>query len=233
MHPYDEDEYLAVIATTDEPKASLNWSSNPRPASTIDNECAFPAGRAPIQRIEELPFILDSGATCHISPEVSDFKNLRSTPRHPVKGLCGTAVYAVGMGDIELRIANGHTLKLTDALYIPESSVRLISILALNKSGNYTTHFDSTGCWVTNPSNTTLVRGTLSGKRLYVLTTKTPSVMHAKPKPTHSALFTHTPDIETWHRRLGHCNTRSISRNGQEWCVPRYAHRPVIAPSQM
>src|ERR1700677_1089862 len=172
MPPYDEAEYLAVIATTDEPKASLNWSSNQRPAGTIDNECAFPAGRAPIQRIEELPFILDSGATCHISPEASDFKNLRSTPRRPVKGLCGTAVYAVGMGDIELRIANGHTLKLTDALYIPESSVRLISILALNKSGNYTTHFDSTGCWVTNHSNTTLVRGTLSGKRLYVLTTK-------------------------------------------------------------
>ena len=139
---------------------------------------------------------------CHISPEVSDFKTLTSIPRCPVKGLAGSAVYAMGMGDIELRITGGHMLKLTDTLYIPESSVRLISILALNKSGNYTTHFNSNGCWVTNKANMTLIRGALSeAKHLYILTTQTPSVQHE------SALLSRVPDIETWHRRLGHCNT--------------------------
>jgi hypothetical protein len=77
-------------------------------------------------------------------------------------------IYAMGISDIELCIAGGHTLKLVSALYIPESSVRLISILTLNRSGNYTTHFDSDGCWVTNKSNTTLICGTLSNlKHLY------------------------------------------------------------------
>ncbi|KAN0141413.1 hypothetical protein V8E53_000658, partial [Lactarius tabidus] len=69
------------------------------------------------------PFILDTSAMCHISPEASDFKVLKAIPHRPIKGLCGSATYAVGMGDIDLHIAGGHTLKLTDVLYIPESSV--------------------------------------------------------------------------------------------------------------
>ena len=215
MPAYDEQEYMAVIATTDEPRASLDWTSHVRLTSS---ECALTANA----KTDELPFILDSGATCHISPLTSDFKVLRSIPRRPVKGLCGTAIHAIGMGDIELRIAGGHVLKLTDVLYIPESSVRLISILALNRSGSYTTHFDSNGCWVTNKSNTTLVRGSLSGKRLYVLTTKTPAP-RTKAPDTQSALFARVPDVETWHRRLGHCNTRAIvemAKNGVSQGMP-------------
>ena len=211
MPSYDEEEYMAVIASTDDAHVSLNWDSHTKP--TIESagfiSSTFPR-RSPLARMDELPFILDSGATCHISPEVSDFKTLTSIPRHPIKGLNGSAVYAVGVGEIELRIAAGHVLKLTNVLYIPESSVRLISILALNKSGDYTTHFDSNGCWVTNKSNTTLVRGSLSGsKRLYVLSTKTPYVQHKSPR-SDSALHARTPDLETWHRRLGHCNLRAI-----------------------
>jgi transposase InsO family protein len=191
MPPYDEDEYIAVIATTDASKQP-------------DYAYAEPS---PITRSIDLPFILDSGATCHISPEASDFTTLNPIPRRPVKGLAGAAVYAIGIGDIELRVTGGHTLKLTDALYIPESSVRLVSILALNKSGNYTTHFDSNGCWVTNKANATLVRGALSeAKRLYVLATNTPLIQ----RQPESALLSRVPDIETWHRRLGHCNTRAI-----------------------
>ena len=60
---------------------------------------------------------------CHISLEASDFKNLRSIPSHPVKGLSGPAVYTTGMGNIEIHIAGGHTLKLVDALYIPDANV--------------------------------------------------------------------------------------------------------------
>ena len=148
---------MAVIATSDDACVSLNWDSH---ASPVTESAGFisstPPHRSPLARIIELPFLLDSGTTCHISPEASDFKVLTSIPCHPVKGLNGSAVYAVGVGEIELRIAAGHVLKLTNVLYIPESSVRLISILALNKSGNYTTHFDSNGCWVTNKSNTTV-----------------------------------------------------------------------------
>jgi hypothetical protein len=106
---------------------------------------------------------------------------------------------------------SGHTLKLTDVLYISDSNVCLISVIALNRSNNYTTHFDSNNCWVTNKGNTVLVHGSISpSKRLYTLSTKTPFVQHQKQRPAESALYTRVPDIETWHRRLDHCNTRSI-----------------------
>ena len=58
------------------------------------------------------------------------------------------------------------------------------------------------------------MRGALStSKRLYVLTTKIPS-MQTQEKPddltTSTAFYTRVPDIETWHRRLGHCNVHLI-----------------------
>jgi hypothetical protein len=136
-------------------------------------------------------------------------------------------IYATGIGNIELWIAGGHTLKLIDALYIPASNVCLVSILALNKSGNYTTHFDSSGCWVTNKSNTTLVHGTLStSKCLYVLSKKMPYVQHQKQAmqmPNTLAFYTNVPDIETWHCHLGHCNARTIvdmAKNGVTQGMP-------------
>jgi hypothetical protein len=94
---------------------------------------------------------------CHISSEASDFKVLKSIPCHPMKVLGGSAVCTTGMGNINLCIVSGHTLKLTDVLYIPESKVHLISILTLNKGRNYTMHFNLDGCWVTNKSNYTQV----------------------------------------------------------------------------
>lgn len=58
------------------------------------------------------------------------------------------------------------------------------------------------------------MRGAISEKKhLYILNTKTPFIQrHKTPSnPTiNSAHITQVPDIETWHRRLGHCNTRSI-----------------------
>ena len=226
MPSYDEEEYLAMLAIVDNARTSVDWNTHTHEIDPTDftTEVAYSVGRAPITHIDEMPFILDSGSTCHISPHASDFKILHSTPRHPVKGLSGSAVFAVGVGEIELRIAAGHVLKLTDVLYIPDSSVRLISVLALNRSGDYTTHFNSTECWVTNKSNTTTVRGSDSeSKRLYVLTTKTPSVQHCKIPNTSTTLYMRIPDLETWHRRLGHCNTRSIvemAKNGVSQGMP-------------
>src|SRR6266403_6372679 len=50
-----------------------------------------------------LPFILDTGATCHISPVLSDFKSISPITLHPIKGLGGMSVNALGMGTIILK----------------------------------------------------------------------------------------------------------------------------------
>ena len=69
MPAYDEQEYMAIITTTDEPWASLNWTSHVHVASS---ECTLTANA----KTDKLPFVLNSGATCHISPPASDFKVL-------------------------------------------------------------------------------------------------------------------------------------------------------------
>jgi transposase InsO family protein len=107
-------------------------------------------------------------------------------------------------------VASGLRLSLTNVLYVPNSKIRLLSVSSLNRSGNYVTHFDSSSCWVTNRSGATIIRGALSSKRqLYTVTLTSASVTHVPRSPT--ALYaSRTPDVETWHRRLGHCNVRSI-----------------------
>ena len=197
MPTYDKEESIAIVAF-DDASTLVNWDINTSNLVECPNSLAYLASCSPLAYGKEMPFILNTSATCHISPEASDFKYLKSIPCHPVKGLSGLVVYTLGMGDKKLHIAGGHTLKLTNTLYIPASNVRLISIIALNRSGAYTTHFNLDTCWVTNKSNMTLVWGSISlPKCLYVLSTKEPLIQHQKHAVPSTVLYTRVPDIET------------------------------------
>ena len=97
------------------------------------------------------PFILDSGATIHISPDSSDFFDLKPIPPRTIKGIGGSSISATGIGKIRLRIAKGLKLTLEPALFVPEASVRLISVFVLGSGPQkLVSHFDGDGCWLTN-----------------------------------------------------------------------------------
>ena len=177
----------------------------------------------PIRSLSESPFFLDTGANAHISPERSDFKALRPIPPHPISGVGGTYIYAVGIGTIEIHIAGGHKLTLDNVLYAPASTVRLISVLTLNRSGRYTSHFDDNSFWLTNSGGATILRGNVhEGRKLYNLSLSNVKSIHKRNEPTAAdgpspnAVPTgafhanRTPNVETWHRRLGHCNVGAI-----------------------
>jgi hypothetical protein len=113
------------------------------------------------------PFIFDSGATCHILPEFSDFLMFCPVSSQPVLGLGGSAIYATGCGSVELLISDGQRLTLHKILFIPSSDVRLISVHALNAAGGYVSHFDTHSCWVTDCSDKLVARGhILPGRNL-------------------------------------------------------------------
>jgi hypothetical protein len=174
---------------------------------------AYSATRTPIDTLADSPFILNTGATCHISPVKSDFKSLRPIAPHPITGIGGAQVHATGMGSIELCIASNHKVVLEDVLFVPTSVIRLVSVLCLNCSGNYTSSFDSNSCWVTNKAGAVVLRGSvLKTHHLFGLTLHSPRVGHVHPAtPAHSAHYaTQTPDLETWHCRLGHCSNDTI-----------------------
>ena len=171
---------------------------------------AYAVSHPSLSRAGSIPFILDSGANCHISPKCGNFKTLNPIPPLTIKGSGGSSIQAIGMGTIKVCVGFGLRLSLMNVLFILNSKICLLSVSSLNRSGNYITHFDSTSCWVTNCSGTTIIRGTLSSTRhLYSVSLTSASVTHVPCSP--STLYaSRMPDVETWHRWLGHCNVRSI-----------------------
>jgi len=213
MSPHDKCKYKAYVAMNGPSHASVDWqtntSGNVASGATVQ-PVTFTAKHAPLSRIRTIPFILDSGVNCHISPERGDFKSLNPILPLTVNGFGGSSIQAIGMGTIEVSVASGLCLSLMNVLFVPNSKIHLLSVLSLNHGGNYVTHFDRTSCWVTNHGGATIIRGTLSpNHHLYIVSLASASVTHIPLKP--SALYaTCTPDVETWHHHLRHCNVRSI-----------------------
>jgi hypothetical protein len=130
---------------------------------------------------------------------------LKAVPPRSVKGVGGSSVWAIGIGDIKLHIGRGTHLILQNVLYIPEATVCLISIRCLTTDSNVIAHFNNTSCWLsTKSSGMTIARGTLlPQKNLYSL-----NILLAQAE--HVLIVHHTPTLETWHHRLGHANYQSI-----------------------
>ena len=81
-----------------------------------------------------LPFIIDSGASCHISLFLSNFKFITPIKPHPIIDLGDHSVSAVGMGMIKLQMPSDF-LSLHEALFVPTSGVHLLSVYLLGKDG--------------------------------------------------------------------------------------------------
>ena len=131
----ESDDFLhCTCVALSEPLSVFSASS----AFSISNPSPLPCNTSSRLDPSELPFIIDTGATCHISPFLSDFTTFKSIPPHPIKGLGSTSLNAVGMGTIDICTTSSSTLSLANALYVPDASVRLISVFLL---GNCNTHF--------------------------------------------------------------------------------------------
>ena len=205
MSTADRFEYDALFL--DNHSASINWYERRRSVSANDALVASMNTNAHTNLSMHFgPFILDSGATIHISPDTSDFFDLKPISPRTIRGIGGSSINATGIGKIRLRIAKGLEITLEPALFVPEASVRLISVFVLgSRPQKLVSHFDGDGCWLTNTSGATIASGNISPirKRLYMLDMNSPLVKH-------SFITTRVPDIETWHRRLGHVNYKSI-----------------------
>jgi hypothetical protein len=155
--PYGASDLLnfwAFIAVNDvPPKASLNWANYSKVTDLVNahaHVADLPSLPFLAMCLEEYPFVLDTGATCHISPECSDFQIIHPIQPHPIKGLRGACIYAVGVGSIELAVGNDQHLLLHNALFAPACSVWLISILSLNCNSKSISCFDEKTCWIIN-----------------------------------------------------------------------------------
>jgi hypothetical protein len=127
MSETDRFEYNALFL--EDHSASINWHEKRRVVSAGDALVASMNTNARTTlSVHAGPFILDSGATIHISPDASDFFELRPIPPRTIRGIGGSSISATGIGKIRIRIAKGLELTLEPALFVPEASVRLISV---------------------------------------------------------------------------------------------------------
>jgi hypothetical protein len=206
-------EFVAYQCVNEMSHISVDWSKHSTPVdlSLVPTEpITYTTSRTAMAHLPASPFILNSGANCHVSPECSDFKSLHPIPPINVKGFGSSTTKAVGMGSIEICVASGTKISLSNVLFIPSSTICLMSVSALNRSGNYTSHFDSDTCWVMNCSSATILCGAISGTwNFYMVNLQSACIAHSPTVPT--ALYTNCkPDIKTWHHCLGHINIRSI-----------------------
>ena len=215
----DLTDFTRYLTEYDVPKTSLDWGAFSHPVELVDCEAhaVTSVGSPALAKcLHDYPFLLDTRATCHISPEHSDFKTLRPIPPYPVKGLGGTSVYAIGLGTIELVVSSGNLIQLQNVLFVPASSVRLISVVTLNREGNYVSHFDSNSCWVTNQSGSILACSDIAPNcSLYTLISFVPRVAHfssvaSLPAPSSALYAACVSNLETWHCCLGHSNFHNI-----------------------
>lgn len=134
----EELEFNALVVLEEEPQAGINWNNYNK--HDLDSETVLAS-----VSLETLPFYLDSGATVHITPDPSDFTSLTKIPERPIHGVGGSTIAATAIGRICLQTQDGSMLELDDALLVPKSTVRLLSISKLARHANIETIFNKTG----------------------------------------------------------------------------------------
>lgn len=147
-------------------------------------------------------WVIDSGATCHMSPHKELFQELNNGHRSKVVVANGTVIEASGLGSVLLSSINNSRapLKLTDTLWVPELQTNLISVSQLVKGGNEVKFKD---------------------KEVYMNEKKIADLVNNQYKVNMEAAFSVMNEsndkstcaelcIHQWHRRMSHRNLHDI-----------------------
>ena len=206
---------------------SFDWNDFSHPNDKINMLSAYSTLQPNVPHPQNSPFILDSGASVHISPDRSDFKSLNLIALHPITGLGGSCIYASGVGTIDLCTKSSKQITLNHVLFVPNSTVCLISVFSLNNNGPNACYFDANTCSVLDSNRNILLMGhAWKQHHLYTLDctpqiiVATASVNIADNTQLPSVLYAaRTPDLETWHHCLGHCSNHTIINMARQGIV--------------
>ena len=150
-------------------------------------------------------WILDSGASHHMSPDIDSFVSVNSAPSLSVTTADGTQMPLSGIGSV-------HTsrLSLPDVYHIPSLTLNLVSVGQLCDS-SLTVLFTSTNCCVQDPRSRKVI-GT--GRReggLYVLNELKVSDVAASSVDLSSFRLSHSSsDFYLWHSHLCHVSASRL-----------------------
>lgn len=79
------------------------------------------------RRLIGADFIINSGASVHISPDRRDFEEYQEIPPRLIRGV-GGSISAQGVGNVRIKTSIGGMIVLRDVLHVLEAGVHLLSI---------------------------------------------------------------------------------------------------------
>jgi len=177
-----------------------------RAAVSRSDSVFMAADGAPTTHISK--WIVDSGATQHMTPHRYAFDTYESISGRKVFMGDNGMVEAVGKGSIVVESnVEGHARRIVvqDVLHVPKLHANLLSVSKLVSRG-LKVHFDTLGCAVRTREGEMLAANRMEGN-LYQLDLKLVGGADVSCLAHTSA---NGPLMELWHRRLGHLNAKGI-----------------------
>ncbi|KAG8367017.1 hypothetical protein BUALT_Bualt16G0028600 [Buddleja alternifolia] len=158
---------------------------------------------------QETDWIIDSGASYHITPHRDMFTSYTSGNFGRVRMANHGVTEVIGMGNINLETDTGCRLILRDVRYIPNIRLNIISTGKLDDDG-YVSHFGE-GKWK-------LTKGSL-------ITAKSKKknslyLMQAKLSNGEVNAAVNNFSIELWHKRLGHLSQKGMQLLAKKKLLP-------------
>ncbi|KAF7342817.1 Retrovirus-related Pol polyprotein from transposon TNT 1-94 [Mycena sanguinolenta] len=204
-------------------------------AAAVETEQGNSPGARPTVLVakEYPPFAADSGATVHLSPVKADFHTLQTITPQKIWGIGGGPIEAKAKGDVHIRKDDGAIFILKDVLYVPEASMRLMSIGRVADT-EHTAVFTSTELFIMDQNKNAIVAtATHRDKKLYslngaIVPNPIPapvatalaviSNLGTPPTPAQTSVLaaTASASLEVWHRRLGHIGVSTIRKMAEQ-----------------
>ena len=175
-------------------------------------------------------WIVDSGATCHMSCDDKLFDELHSL-KQPLEVMLGDgyAVEATGRGTVVLELTEvggkARRCKLHEVLYVSDLSYNLLSVSKAAKAAGKVVKFTETGCDILDSNKTVITVATRVGSLYHLNCQADNEQINAavnKSKETKE---------DTWHRRYGHLGVRNQQKLAEEKLVDDFDFNSSREPS--
>jgi transposase InsO family protein len=153
-------------------------------------------------------WIMDSGATKHMTPHRAAFDTYEVIAPRNVHLGDDSVVEAIGLGSIVVEVSvrgRSKRIRIKDALHVPKLQANLLSVSKLVTSG-MKVQFNVEGCVLRAPNGDVLAVAPREGNLYQVAFTK----VFESDAANLTQSSTKKGALELWHRRLGHLNERSV-----------------------
>ncbi|XP_067949829.1 uncharacterized protein [Watersipora subatra] len=148
------------------------------------------------------PRLIDSGASCHMTPNRESFNSYKKLEQIEMVSLNGgRTVEAVGVGVVKVMLKLNCRVQCAAAFYnvlhVPQLASNLFSVQAATQKG-YIVQFGHTRCWINNASGRVRAMGSLANKLFSLDCVQT------------ETQYANTASAEIWHQRLVHVNNSTL-----------------------